>query len=54
MLWYRPCVIANNFFGFFAFQLFYMTLVVDEMYGHGLSNSDRCESLPKKTKVMGN
>ena len=42
----------NKFYGFFAFQLFYMTLVVDEMYGHGLSNSERCESLPKKTKVM--
>ena len=29
-----------------------MTPAIDKLNGHGLSNTARCERLPKKTKVM--
>ena len=34
-----------------CFQLLYVTLAIDKMDGHGLSNTARRERLPKKTKV---
>ena len=34
-----------------AFLFLYMTLDVDKLNGHGLSNTARHEHLPKKTKV---
>ena len=35
-----------------ASAVFYMTLAIDIVDGHGLSNKARCELLSKKRKVM--
>ena len=35
-----------------AFLFHYMTLAVNKLNGHDLSNSAHCERLSKKTKIM--
>ena len=50
--WHDRCDWLNKFYGFSHFYLLYMTLTVNKMDGHGLSNTAPHERLPKKTNVM--
>ena len=51
MVQYRLCAIAS-FMAFSNFQLLYMTLFIDKMEGHGLSNTVHHGLQAKKAKLM--
>ena len=44
------CDWLKKFYGFSAFQLLYMALAINKMDEHGLSNTARCECLPRRLR----
>ena len=42
------CDWLNKLYGFFAFQLLYMTLAIDKINGCGLGNTTHREWLPRR------